>query len=66
MCQTPYKTVGEAYPVRTWLSSWNCAIHIHASSVQEVASDFMTEADPGHPGGFLEPSGGFKGLIHNG
>ena len=26
----------------------------------------MTEADPGHPGGFLEPSGGFKGLIHNG
>ena len=34
--------------------------------MQEVASDFMTEADPGHPGGFLEPSGGFKGLIHNG
>ena len=52
--------------MHTWLSSWNCAIHIHASSVQEVASDFMTEADPGHPGGFLEPSGGFKGLIHNG
>ncbi|CAK0787965.1 hypothetical protein CVIRNUC_011187 [Coccomyxa viridis] len=26
----------------------------------------MTEADPGHPGGFLEPSGGFRGLIHNG
>lgn len=35
-------------------------------AMQEVASDFMTEADPGHPGGFLEPSGGFRGLIHNG
>lgn len=33
---------------------------------QRVATDFMMEADPEHPGGFLAPSGGFKGLIHNG
>ena len=24
---TPYTSRGEAYPVRTWLSSWNRAIH---------------------------------------
>ncbi len=34
--------------------------------LQRVATDFMMEADPEHPGGFLAPSGGFKGLIHNG
>lgn len=34
--------------------------------MQRVATDFMMEADPEHPGGFLAPSGGFKGLVHNG
>ena len=27
LCQTPLNGV-EAYPVRTWLTSWNCAIQI--------------------------------------
>ena len=26
LCQTP-SCGGEAYPLPTWLSSWNCAIH---------------------------------------
>ncbi|KAK9916276.1 hypothetical protein WJX75_000823 [Coccomyxa subellipsoidea] len=38
----------------------------NSTAFQRVATDFMMEADPDNPGGFLGPSGGFKGLIHNG
>ena len=46
--------------------SSQCLTAATCNPMQRVAEDFMAEPDPDNPGGFLAPSGGFKGLIHNG
>ena len=35
LCQTPLN-VGEAYPVHTWLTSCNCAIHTYMHTYNQI------------------------------
>ena len=40
LCQTPLNR-GEAYHVRTWLSSWSCAIHEACTMMQQHAAPVL-------------------------
>ena len=43
-CAKSLHTAGEVYPVRTWLSSWNCTIHTYTQCCSSLASSSVHQA----------------------